>query len=66
MYYQWADVIPDFEMPLDISINGIEQRIYPASSVQALGIPELSVLIIKDWEFLITLKENPQLADMSR
>ena len=66
LYYQWADVIPDFEMPLDISINGIEQRIYPASSVQALGIPELSVLIIKDWEFLITLKENPQLADMSR
>ena len=58
LFYRWADVIPDFRMPLDVDINGIEKRIYPTSSVQTLEIPELAVIIFKEWQFLINIKEN--------
>jgi aminopeptidase N len=58
LFYRWADVIPDFRMPLDVDINGIEKRIYPTTSVQTLEIPELAVIIFKEWQFLINVKEN--------
>jgi len=58
LFYRWADVIPDFRMPLDVDINGIEKRIYPTSSVQTLEIPEFAVVIFKEWQFLINVKEN--------
>ena len=58
LFYRWADVIPDFRMPLDVDINGIEKRIYPTTSVQILEIPELAVIIFKEWQFLINVKEN--------
>ena len=48
----------DFRMPLDIDINGVEKRIYPISSVQTLEIPDLAVVIIKDWQFLLNVEEN--------
>jgi len=58
LFYRWADVIPDFRMPLDVDINGIEKRIYPTTSIQTLEIPELAVIIFKEWQFLINVKEN--------
>jgi len=58
LFYRWSDVIPDFRMPLDVDINGIEKRIYPTTSVQTLEIPELAVIIFKEWQFLINVKEN--------
>jgi len=62
LFYRWADVIQDFRMPLDVEINGMEKRIYPTPSVQILDIPELAVVIFKDWQFLINLKENSKLS----
>jgi len=58
LFYRWADVIPDFRMPLNVDINGMEKRIYPTTSVQTLEIPELAVVIFKEWQFLINVKEN--------
>lgn len=63
LFYRWADVIPDFRMPLDVDINGIEKRIYPTSSVQTLEIPEFAVVIFKEWQFLINAKENSRLTE---
>lgn len=61
LYYRWANVIPDFTMPLDVNINGVEKRIYPTNKVQELKIPEYSVIIFRDWEFLINIKEKSEL-----
>ena len=58
LYYRWANVIPDFTMPLDVNINGVEKRIYPTDKIQELKVPEYSVIIFRDWEFLTNLKEN--------
>ena len=63
LFYRWADVIPDFRMPLDVDINGIEKRIYPTPSVQTLEIPDLAVVIFKEWQFLINAKENSRLTE---
>jgi len=61
LFYRWADVIPNFQMPLDVNINGIEKRIYPTAAVQILQVPEFPVVIFRNWEFLISVKENSAL-----
>ena len=63
LFYRWVDVNPDFRMPLDVDINGIEKRIYPTPSVQTLEIPDLAVVIFKEWQFLINAKENSRLTE---
>jgi len=62
LLYRWADVIQDFQMPMDININGIEKRIYPTAAVQTLETPEFAVIIFRDWEFLVKVKENSALS----
>lgn len=59
--YRWVDVIPGFRMPLEIDLNGKKVRIYPTETIQVLEIPEYSVLSIRDWEYLIVKKKNPEL-----
>jgi len=61
LFYRWADVIPNFQMPLDVNINGIEKRIYPTAAVQIVQVPEFPVVIFRTWEFLISVKENSAL-----
>tara|TARA_Y100000590_G_scaffold385500_1_gene457636 strand:+ start:1756 stop:3444 length:1689 start_codon:yes stop_codon:yes gene_type:complete len=61
LFYRWAEVIPDFQMPIDININGTGKRIYPTTSVQTLEIPEWAVVIFEDWKFLINVKENSKI-----
>ncbi|MEE8335641.1 MAG: M1 family aminopeptidase, partial [Candidatus Neomarinimicrobiota bacterium] len=55
--YKWSEVIPGFTMPLDLDINGKTKRIYPTQERQLLKIPEYSVVVIRDWEFLIKIKK---------
>jgi len=61
LFYRWTDVIPDFQMPIDVNINGTGKRIYPTTSVQTLEIPEWAVVIFEDWKFLINVKENSKI-----
>jgi hypothetical protein len=49
-------------MPIDINVNGIERRIVPTKDVQEIEISEFSVIRIRDWEFLMLLKENPNIS----
>jgi hypothetical protein len=56
------DVISGFEMPLDIEVNGIKTRIFPTTEIQSVKIPIHSVVHIRDWEFLISKKENSALS----
>ena len=49
-------------MPIDINLNGVELRINPKKDIKHNEISEFSVIHIRDWEFLMILKENPDLA----
>jgi len=48
-------------MPIDINVNGVERRIVPTKDVQEIEISEFSVIRVRDWEFLMILKNNPDL-----
>ena len=60
-FYRW-DAVSGFDMPIDINLNGVELRINPKKDINHIDISEFSVIHIRDWEFLIILKENPDLA----
>ena len=49
-------------MPIDINVNGLERRIVPTKDIQEIEISEFSVVHIRDWEFLMFLKENLNLS----
>lgn len=61
LFYRWSNVIGDFQMPIDIDINGIENRIFPTTEIQTIETTEFPVIIFRDWEFLVTIEENPEL-----
>ena len=60
-FYRW-DAVSGFDMPIDINLNGVELRINPKKDINHIDISEFSVIHIRDWEFLMILKENPNLA----
>ena len=60
-FYRW-DAVSGFDMPIDINLNGVELRINPKKDINHIDISEFSVIHIRDWEFLMILKENPELA----
>ena len=60
-FYRW-DAVSGFDMPIDINLNGVELRINPKKDINHIDISEFSVIHIRDWEFLMILKENPDLA----
>ena len=59
-FYRW-DAVNGFDMPIDINLNGVELRINPKKDINHIEISEFSVIHIRDWEFLMILKENPDL-----
>ena len=59
-FYRW-DAVSGFDMPIDINLNGVELRINPKKDINHIDISEFSVIHIRDWEFLMILKENPDL-----
>ncbi|MBC8345575.1 MAG: M1 family metallopeptidase [Candidatus Marinimicrobia bacterium] len=62
LYYQWTNVADDFKMPIDLDVNGVQARIFPSTAIQSVEVPPFAVLHIRDWEFLINKKKNPDLA----
>ena len=54
-------MIDGFNMAIDVNVNGAEKRIIANTTIQEMEISEFSVINIRDWEFLIILKENPNL-----
>ena len=60
-FYRW-DAVSGFDMPIDINLNGVELRIKPKKDINHIDISEFSVIHIRDWEFLMILKENPDLS----
>ena len=56
-HYRWKNVRSDFDMPVDILVNGEEIRLFPTSEILTIKVPEHATIQIKDWEFLL-IKES--------
>ena len=44
LVYRWTNVVTDFDMPLDVMIDGSKQRIYPSAAWQQVKGQELEVV----------------------
>ena len=64
-YYRWSNVISGFSMPVDIDLNGVEKRLEVSEKLSSINILEHSVIHIRDWEFLIITKRNPDLKKLN-
>ena len=61
-FFYRSDAVSGFDMPIDINLNGVELRINPKKDINHIDISEFSVIDIRDREFLMILKENPDLS----
>ncbi|HEX8269570.1 MAG TPA: M1 family metallopeptidase [Flavobacterium sp.] len=59
MSYKWENVVPGFEMPVDVSIKGKIVRLYPTSEFQKYSVGKISgsgIKVLTD-HFLINVKK---------
>ncbi len=49
LFYNWSNTIPDFEMPIDILLDGKKTRIFPTAVEQRLEIGKKEVATIPDF-----------------
>jgi len=52
-FYRWSNVNDNFKMPLDILVNGKEERILPKKEFQSFLISKHSQIEIMDWKFYV-------------
>ncbi len=55
--YRWEGVVPGFDMPMDIRLNGERLRLYPHENLQTMRIPEHSIVEILDKYFYVAIKD---------
>jgi len=52
-FYRWSNVNDNFQMPLDLMVNGKEIRVYPTKEYQALNINKHALVEVMDWDFYV-------------
>ena len=52
-YYKWNNVNDNFEMPIDLLINGVERRVQPKDNYQSFKISKHSQIEVMDWKFYV-------------
>ncbi len=52
-YYKWNNVNNNFEMPIDLLINGVERRVQPKDNYQSFKISKHSQIEVMDWKFYV-------------
>jgi aminopeptidase N len=52
-YYKWSNVNDNFIMPIDLLVNGNEQRVLPNQEFQSFDIREHASIEIMDWKFYV-------------
>ena len=55
-FYKWNNVNNNFKMPLDLLVNGQEQRIIPNKNYQSFKISKHSQIEVMDWKFYVDKK----------
>jgi len=51
--YRWENVNDNFIMPIDLLINGKEERVFPTKDFQSLSIAKHSQIEVMDWKFYV-------------
>ena len=51
--YRWNNVNNNFEMPIDLLVNGKSKRILPSKELQSFNISKHSQIEIMDWKFYV-------------
>jgi aminopeptidase N len=54
--YSWRNVVPGFDMPVDINLNGKKTRIFPIESPQDLPFTDLDTIKVRDDLYLMRVK----------
>ena len=52
-YYRWNNVNDNFIMPIDLLVNGVEERVEPTKEFQSFNITNHSTIEIMDWKFYV-------------
>ena len=52
-FYRWSNINNNFQMPLDLMVNGKEIRVYPTKEYQALNINKHALVEVMDWDFYV-------------
>jgi len=52
-FYRWSNVNDNFQMPLDLIVNGQELRVYPTKEYQELNIKKHALVEVMDWDFYV-------------
>ncbi len=53
LFYRWKNVVEDFEMPIDISVDGTSQMITPSIRAQTLQLPKTKSVVLVDVDYYI-------------
>ena len=56
-FFRWINVNANFEMPLDLLVNGKIKRVYPNKNFQSLDITKHSQIEVMDWKFYVLPKK---------
>ncbi len=52
-YYRWNNINENFIMPIDLLINGQEQRVFPNKEFQSFNISKHATIEVMDWKFYV-------------
>ena len=52
-FYRWSNINDNFQMPLDLLVNGKEIRVYPTKEYQELNINKHALVEVMDWDFYV-------------
>ena len=59
-YYKWDNVNKNFVMPIDLLVNGLEQRVFPNQEFQSFEISKHATIEVMDWKFYVKKVKNYQ------
>ncbi len=57
-YYKWNNVNDNFEMPIDLLVNGEIKRVNPKKYFQSFAITKHSQIEVMDWKFYVKPKNK--------
>ena len=49
-----------FIMPMNLLVNGLEQRVFPGQEFQSFDISKHATIEVMDWKFYVKKKKNYQ------
>ena len=59
-YYKWNNVNENFVMPINLLVNGLEQRVFPNQEFQSFEISKHATIEVMDWKFYVKKVKNYQ------